>query len=247
MTNFKSIVAYDGTDFEGFQRQSNGRRTVQGEFEEALRRLGWTERSIKAAGRTDRGVHARGQVIAFGLEWPHAELRLARALNRHLPHDLVVRAVEHVPDGFHPRYAARSRTYAYSIYVDATRDPLRERRAWRVWPAPDLERMRAAGDSFLGQRDFRAFGSAPGSGGSTVRRVIGAEWLSAPDGLTFMIEADAFLFRMVRRIVSAAVCVGQGKTSIEALERLLGDPESRWQRGLAPAHGLCLARVTFEP
>jgi tRNA pseudouridine38-40 synthase len=180
------------------------------------------------------------------LEWPHAALELARALNRHLPHDLAVRAVEHVPDGFHPRYAARSRTYAYSIYAEATRDPLRERRSWRVWPAPDLERMRAACDVLVGQRDFRAFGSAPGSGENTVRRVIRAEWTEAQDGLTLVIEADAFLFRMVRRIVSAMICVGQGKTAVEALERLLADPESRWQRGLAPAHGLCLERVTFE-
>jgi tRNA pseudouridine38-40 synthase len=246
MQDYKSIVAYDGTEFEGFQRQSNGRRTVQGEFEAALRRLGWTERSVRAAGRTDRGVHARGQVIAFALGWPHDPLRLTRALNSHLPHDLAVRATERAPDGFHPRYAASSRCYEYRIYSDSTRDPLRERWGWRVWPAPDLDCMRKVADAVVGQHDFRAFGSAPGPSENTVRRIVKAEWNEADDALAFTIEADAFLFRMVRRIVSAMVAVGQGRISIEAVERLLDHPADRWQGGLAPARGLCLEYVTFE-
>jgi tRNA pseudouridine38-40 synthase len=245
MADYKSIVAYDGTEFDGFQRQSNGRRTVQGELESALRRLGWTEPSLRAAGRTDRGVHARGQVIAFGLAWRHGPLRLTRALNSELPHDLAVRCTTRVPDGFHPRFAALSRRYAYQLYSDAVRDPLRERRAWRVSPAPDLDRMRRACKMLLGRHDFRAFGSAPGSGSNTVRRVIRAEWSDGDDEWTFRIEADAFLFRMVRRIVSAMVSVGQGETSIEAFGGFLENPGMRWHLGLAPAHGLCLEEVTF--
>ena len=246
MADYKSIVAYDGTEFEGFQRQANGHRTVQGEFEAALRNLDWTERSLRAAGRTDRGVHARGQVVAFGLEWTHGPLRLTQALNSDLPPDLAVRSTQRVPDGFHPRYAALSRCYRYLLYSEATRDPLRERRAWRVWPAPDLARMRRAAVDIVGQRDFRPFGTDPGSSGNTIRRVIMAEWSDSEDGLAFRIEADAFLFRMVRRIVSAMVAVGQGKTSIEAFETLLEDPGERWQLGLAPARGLCLESVNFE-
>jgi tRNA pseudouridine38-40 synthase len=245
MADYKSIVAYDGTEFEGFQRQSNGRRTVQGELEDALRRLGWTEPSLRAAGRTDRGVHARGQVVAFGLAWRHGPLRLTRALNSELPPDVAVRSTARVPDGFHPRYAALSRRYAYQLYGEATRDPLRERRAWRVWPAPDLDRMRGACRSLLGQHDFGAFGSPPGSGSNSVRRVIKAEWSDGDDGWIFRIEADAFLFRMVRRIVSALVSVGQGRTSFEAFDDLLKNPGQRWHLGLAPAHGLCLEEVMF--
>jgi tRNA pseudouridine38-40 synthase len=246
MADYKSIVAYDGTEFEGFQRQSNGRRTVQGELESALRRLGWNEKSLRAAGRTDRGVHARGQVIAFALAWNHGPLRLTQALNSGLPQDLAVRSTERAPDGFHPRYAALSRCYAYQLYSDRTRDPLRERRAWRVWPTPDLDRMSRASDLLVGKHDFGAFGSPPGSGKSTVRRVLGAEWSDAECGWTFRIEADAFLFRMVRRVVSALVAVGQGKTSLEEFGGLIENPGRRWHLGLAPARGLCLERVIFE-
>jgi tRNA pseudouridine38-40 synthase len=246
MADYKSIVAYDGTEFEGFQRQSDGRRTVQGELENALRHLGWEESSLRAAGRTDRGAHARGQVVAFGLPWKHGALRLTRALNSGLPRDLVVRSTERVRDGFHPRYAALSRCYVYQLYSEATRDPLRDRRAWRVWPAPDMERMRLASAALVGRHDFGAFGSPPGAGDNTVRRVIRADWIAGEDGSAFRIEADAFLFRMVRRIVSALVAVGQGKAPLDVVERLLEDPGQRWHLGLAPARGLCLERVTFE-
>lgn len=245
MADYKSIVAYDGTEFEGFQRQADGHRTVQGEFEAALGRLGWTESSLRAAGRTDRGVHARGQVIAFGLNWAHGPLKLTQALNSELPPDIAVRSSGRVPDGFHPRYAALSRCYSYRLYCDATRDPLRERWAWRVWPAPDLARMGRAAQALVGRRDFRPFGSDPGSGGNTIRQVMLAEWNTTEDGLAFQIEADAFLYRMVRRIVSALVAVGQRKASTEALERLLENPGERWQWGLAPARGLCLESVKF--
>jgi tRNA pseudouridine38-40 synthase len=246
MADYKSIVAYDGTEFEGFQRQSNGRRTVQGELEAALRRLGWVEKSLRAAGRTDRGVHARGQVIAFGLPWKHGPLRLTRALNSSLPNDLVVRSTERVRDGFHPRYAAVSRSYTYQLYSEETRDPLRDRRAWRIWPAPNLERMRLASRALVGRHDFGAFGSPPGPGDNTVRRVIRTEWTAGEDGMAFRIEADAFLFRMVRRIVSAIVAVGQGRAPLEVIDGLLDHPRGRWQLGLAPARGLCLECVTFE-
>ncbi len=246
MADYKSIVAYDGTEFEGFQRQSNGRRTVQGELENALRHLGWVENSLRAAGRTDSGVHARGQVIAFGLTWKHGPLRLTRALNSALPSDLVVRSTERVWDGFHPRYAALSRCYVYQLYSEATRDPLRDRRAWRVWPAPDMERMRLASGALVGRHDFGAFGSPPGGGDNTVRRVIRTDWSDGEGGLAFRIEGDAFLFRMVRRIVSAIVAVGQGKASLEVIDGLLEHPGQRWHLGLAPARGLCLERVTFE-
>lgn len=208
MTVYKSIIAYDGTDFHGLQRLPDGRRTVQGVFEEALRELGWQGSSLRAAGRTDAGVHARGQVVDYDLSWRHDPATLTQALNAHLPGDVAVRETEPAPAGFHPRFSARRRRYHYRLVGAPQRDPLRERYAWRVWPEPDVALMREAARGLVGKHDFAAFGKAPISGGHTVRTVYLAEWEPEAESLVFRIEANAFLYRMVRRVVAALLEVG---------------------------------------
>jgi len=245
MAAYQSILAYDGTEFAGFQRQAR-RRTVQGVLEQALRRLGWTERALVAAGRTDRGAHARGQVIAFRLAWRRSPAELTAALNAHLPGDVSVRETRPADEGFHPRYSAVRRCYSYSLTAAPTRDPLAERFAWRIWPALDDAAIRAACPVLLGEHDFRAFGPAPRKDGGTRRTVFRSEWQTEGGGRTYRIEADAFLYRMVRRIVSALVSVGRGDVGPEVLMSLLEDPARRWQGSLAPAHGLCLDAVIYE-
>ncbi len=143
MARYQVILAYDGTDFSGFQRQAKA-RTVQGVVEEALRRLNWRGRAILSAGRTDAGVHASGQAIVFDLDWNHTPEELMRALNTHLPGDVAVRAINQVSPRFQPRYQAISRRYCYHIFCDPVRDPLRERYAWRVWPPVDLSMLEQA-------------------------------------------------------------------------------------------------------
>jgi tRNA pseudouridine38-40 synthase len=245
MATYQSILAYDGTAFAGFQRQ-RGRRTVQAEVERALRRLGWRERALRAAGRTDAGAHAAGQVIAFDLEWRGDADRLTRALNAALPDDAAVVLTTPAPEGFQPRYAARWRRYRYRVVVAPQRRPLQERYAWRVWPAPDVERMQRAARPLLGRHDFGAFGAAPRRDSHTLRTIRRADW--SGDGATaeFVVEADAFLYRMVRRLTSALVDVGQGLRPAEAIGEALRSPSHRWQGRLAPAHGLCLEAVMFE-
>ncbi len=245
MGHYKSIIAYDGTDFKGFQRQKSGLRTVQAVLEDALREVGWKGISLKAAGRTDSGVHARGQVVGFGLEWKHGPGRLTRALNANLPSDVSVRQSEVVAEGFHPRFSALRRRYAYSVLIAPVRDPLLERFAWRVWPAPTLSELNAATSACIGEHDFAAFGSPPGGVGRTIREVYEAHWLQEGDKLTFVVEANAFLHRMVRRIVAASVQVGMGRIERSSMIRLLDDPAQRWSGRMAPPHGLCLERVTY--
>jgi len=245
MATYQSIIAYDGTEFAGFQRQSR-RRTVQGELEKALRRLGWSGRAVLAAGRTDTGAHARGQVVAFELTWRRSPEALTAAINAHLPQDISVQNTRLAQDGFHPRYSAVRRQYSYTLILAAERDPLRERFAWRIWPALDDSAIRGACPIMLGEHDFRAFGPAPRKGGGTRRTVFRSEWQGKGLEQTYRIEADAFLYRMVRRIVSALVSIGRGELGSGALSALLEDPTSRWQGALAPAKGLCLDAVIYD-
>ena len=148
MARYQVILAYDGTDFWGFQRQPGNvkRRTVQGVVEAALKQLGWSGEKILAAGRTDTGVHASGQVVAFDLDWQHDEDALLAALNAHLPQDVAVWAVQRAADDFHPRYAARSRCYEYRLFCQPRRHPLLERYAWQRFE-PHPEWVKPSGDA----------------------------------------------------------------------------------------------------
>jgi tRNA pseudouridine38-40 synthase len=245
MASYQSIIAYDGTDFAGFQRLPGGRRTVQGVLEDGLRRLGWTGSSLLAAGRTDRGVHAHGQVIGYGLEWPHPMDVLTRALNAHLPRDVAVLQTAPAPSDWHPRFSARRRRYTYRAFVAPARDPLRERFAWR-WPGePDHGTLHEAARLFLGRHDFGAFGHAPIEGGHTVRTVFRSAW-DFGAAAEYTIEAEAFLYRMVRRLVGAMWAAATGACDLEVLRAHLADPSNRWERKPAPAHGLCLEAVIYE-
>jgi len=246
MTFYKSTVAYDGTDFQGFQRLGTSQRTVQGALEAGLRRIGWTGSSLTAAGRTDGGVHARGQVVAFELEWRHDCVSLTHALNSRLPSDVAIWHTEVAPQGFHPRFSARSRRYSYALIASPQPDPLRERYAWRVWPRPDLAAMQEEASILPGRRDFAAFGRAPIPGGHTNRTVLTARWDGLGDRMEFVIEADAFLQHMVRRIVAALIGVGLGRKTPGVLQDLLDHPGGRWEGPMAPARGLCLEAVTYE-
>ena len=246
MAHFQAILAYDGTAFRGWQRQAQG-RTVQGVVEAALRRLGWQEEAIRYAGRTDTGVHALGQVIAFALDWPHGPEALQRALNAHLPDDVVVRRVAEAPADFHPRYAALARRYTYYLYHAPLRDPFRERWAWRVAQPLDGVALQEAARVLMGRHDFAALGTPPNPHGTTVRTVMQAMWHPHPGGWAFTVVADAFLYRMVRRMVAFQVTVAQGKMTLEAWQRLILEPPAQpVPGGLAPPQGLFLAQVCYR-
>lgn len=244
MERYQVKIAYDGTNFQGFQRQGS-RRTVQSVVEEALRSLNWQQRAILYAGRTDTGVHAAGQVIAFDLDWAHTPNDLGRALNANLPEDVAVREVTIASSNFHPRYAALARCYRYRLYCQAERDPLRGRYAWRVYPPPDGDLLGQAARTVAGTHDFASFGSPLSPGGSTVRTVFSAKWEQAGDEWRFEIVANAFLYRMVRRIVFLQVQVGQQRLSIDALAAALQAP-APLKPGLACPGGLVLERVYYS-
>ena len=254
MARYQIILVYDGTHFLGSQRQAAS-RTVQSELEKALRKLGWDEQTVYLAGRTDTGTHASGQVAAFDLDWGHGLAKLHKALNAHLPHDMAVREVKVAANAFHPRFDASSRRYRYRLFCTSVRDPLRERYAWRVWPAvTDLTPLASI---WPGTHDFAAFGTPPRTDGSTLRTVLSSEWQNRGDEWIFDIQANAFLYRMVRRLVYVQVAVGQGRLPAETLDRALEkspasarelrkEAQSRIPAGLAPASGLALVEVCYD-
>lgn len=247
MARYKVILAYDGARYIGFQRQRSRARgiSVQTAFEDALHKLGWQGKSIQAAGRTDTGVHAAGQIVAFDLNWNHAPDELRDALNAYLPFDLAVRQVDLVPEDFRPRNGVESRSYSYRLFCDPIRDPLQERCAWRVWPEVNLEILQQAADLLIGRHDFAAFGSPMQQGGSTVRKVFLARWLADGGQIVFDIVAEAFLYHMVRRLVYVQVQVAQGRRSISSIVKMLANPVEISVHGLAPAHGLTLQKVVY--
>jgi tRNA pseudouridine38-40 synthase len=219
-------------------------------LEKALRELGWSDRSVLLAGRTDTGVHASGQVATFDLDWEHADEDLLRALNANLPIEIAVRELRVVSPKFHPRFDATSRRYRYRLFCGQVRDPLREKFAWRVWPEMDGMVLHEVASLFIGQHDFEAYGTPPRAGGNTMRTVMYASWLAKEDEWHFEVQANSFLYRMVRRLVFVQVAVAQGKISVETVAGSLAGQAGALERGelpsgLAPAHGLTLFEVTY--
>lgn len=243
MARYKVILVYDGTAFKGMQRQAEA-RTVQQVVEDALCQIGWNGASIIAAGRTDTGVHASGQVIAFDLDWQHTEQDLLNAINANLPEDVAARQIFEVSASFHPRFDALTRRYRYEIYCQPQRDPLRDRYAWRVWPAPSFELLQQAAGALLGEHDFASFGSPPVNGGTTIRNVTHTEWVQNGDRFCLEVVSNAFLYHMVRRMVKLLVEIGQGRLEPETVNEVLSEPQDMIQ-GLAPPQGLSLVEVTY--
>lgn len=251
MARYKVTLAYDGARYYGFQKQSNPNTpTIQGSIEKALHELGWNGSSILSAGRTDTGVHALGQVIAFDLDWHHSETDLLAALNAHCPNDVSMLKIEETSPDFHPRFQAISRRYIYHAFCQSIRNPLREKYAWRVWPEIDFEIMQRSISMIIGRHDFAAFGTPPSDRGSTIRCVENASWqywydVVGQEWLVFDIIADAFLFRMVRRLVSFFISIGQGKHEEDEIGQLLQEPPPHPIQGLAPPQGLVLVEVNY--
>jgi tRNA pseudouridine38-40 synthase len=239
----RAVVAYDGTAYGGFQRQTNA-PTVQTTLEAALAQVTQETITILAAGRTDAGVHAIGQVVALDTAWRHGVDALQRALNAVLPADVAVRAVEVVSPDFHPRYDARSRRYQYTLYNAPVRCPLARRRSLYVAKPLDVEVMQRAARTLVGEHDFAAFGQSS-QGRVTVRRVMMAEWGGASPWLTFDIEANAFLYRMVRSIVGTLLQVGRGEMNVEDFRAILASRDRSQAGPTAPSHGLCLMEIKY--
>lgn len=248
----KLDIEYDGTDFVGWQVQARG-RTVQGELSAALDSFLQQNIVPVGAGRTDAGVHARGQIAHFDTDSEHDPGCMKRALNAILPEDIAIKEVREVPDDFHARYSALSKRYCYSISM--AKSPLQRRQAWTLRrPKLDIASMQDASRLLCGVHGFEAFCNHDPPPDSFLCDIADCQWLTAGDELVLEIEANRFLRHMVRIIVGTLVEVGRGKMNAASISKLLtapdGEDEEIAQRSeagpTAPACGLCLLYVKYE-
>ncbi len=250
MKRFVAKLAYDGKGYFGFQRQPEPTPTIQRTLESAIGRVTRQQVTVIAAGRTDTGAHAQGQVVAFDVEWNHYESDLLRAINSELPLDIALQCIWR-QDGFHPRFDALWRQYVYRIATPIVRNPLLVGRVWQlVGQSLDFGALQDAAAQCLGKRDFATFGTAPQEGSSnTVREVLCSMWeLEEKDEgsfFTYRVRATAFLYHMVRRMVGTMVQVGIGKIDLKEFKDILLSCEIQRAKLLAPAAGLVLEAVGY--
>lgn len=247
MRNIKLVVAYDGTNYHGFQEQrGTGLPTVQETLEKCLAHLAGRRVQVIGAGRTDAGVHARGQVVNFDAAgWPIPVERIPLAMNGMLPGDIVVNCAEEVPGDFHARFSARSKTYRYSIWNDRFPSPF-----YRLYssflPVPlDVEAMSAAAVHLLGRHDFKCFQAAGATVKNTVRTLWRADIRREGPLIHFVFTGNGFLYNMVRIMVGTLVQVGTGKTPPERVKLVLASRDRNEAGPTMPPQGLCLEQVEY--
>jgi len=237
-------LAYDGTGFRGWARQ-HGQRTVQGVLEDALQRFLGDVPKLSVAGRTDAGVHARGQVVSFERAGEVDVARLQRAVNAMVAPEVVVADARFARSGFDARYIATAREYRYRIDVGPFSDPFTAAYVWHRPGELSVPRMRAAARHLVGEHDFASFCRTPKDGSSTVRRLERLAVSRSGDRVEVTARANAFLHQMVRALVGTLVAVGEDRIDPEEVPAILAARERSRAGRVAPPHGLTLERVLY--
>ena len=245
MRNFRIVIQYEGTRYQGWQKQGSTENTSQGKFEQLLGRIAGVPTQIHASGRTDAGVHAYGQVANFLMHTTMTPQELMSQLNRYLPEDVAVISCTEAAPRFHSRLNAVSKMYRYRIYNSDIPSVFDRKFVWQMEEKLDLELMRAAAQKLCGTHDFAAFTSAKKSKKSTVRTIteIRIERVGKEVQLTF--EGDGFLFHMIRILTGTLVEVGRKERPVSDMETLLSERKRELAGPLVPARGLALMEVRY--
>jgi tRNA pseudouridine38-40 synthase len=250
MPTFMLTLAYDGTDFAGWQRQPD-ERSVQEELEAALARITQARPKCIASGRTDAGVHALGQVVSFQSETKLDGPTLCKALNAELPEDMLVFEVAEVPTGFHALRDAVRKRYRYVIEDGRLRDLFERRYLWHIYQRLDVEAMKAAAAPLVGTHDFASYETSGSPRLTTERTVfdlsVERRTSDLTDRILIEVEADGFLYNMVRNIVGTLVAVGKGKQPVTWPAEVLGLRDRTTAGMTAPPQGLFLVQVEYPP
>jgi tRNA pseudouridine38-40 synthase len=240
----KLVIHYDGSGYHGWQRQLE-HMTVQEMLEIALERL--CEQSIEVVGssRTDAGVHALGQVAHFDFASPVPTKNLAKALNNLLPDDITIAQAVEVPDTFHAVCSVKSKWYRYTICIEPIRPVLEIRHCWHRPGTLDIEKMQRAAQQLMGQKDFKSFACAADQRQSSVRTIYKCSVTDKMPWIHIDVEADGFLYNMVRNIVGTLVEIGRGRWQPEEIDRILAAKDRNAAGPIAPASGLCLMEIFY--
>lgn len=244
MPRIKLTVAYDGTDYVGWQYQPNG-MSVQQRLEQALCEFSGIVHTVHSSGRTDAGVHARAMACHFDTERELPSKAWRDGVNRFLPQDIAIRSADVVGEDFHARFNARSKHYRYSLLCDPLRSPLDRLTSWRVKQDLDFEAMRQAALGFVGVHDFAAFRTTGCSADTTMREIFSVELVKEGDLLHIDVKGSGFLKNMVRMMVGTLVQIGRGKRPVGDVAAMLEKPGSVVPALTAPSHGLCLMEVYY--
>lgn len=247
MRNFKIVIQYEGTRYQGWQRQDSTGNTIQGKFEAILAKMtGLDFVQVDGSGRTDAGVHAVGQVANFKIETDRSAGEVMDYLNQYLPEDIGVISIQEMPERFHSRLNAKGKTYRYRIWNARIPCVFERRYVYELAEPLDLGAMRAASDYFVGKHDFKAFTSSKKSKKSTVRTIDEIQIEKDGNEIVISYSGDGFLYHMVRILTGTLIEVGLGQRSPESMPELLGENAARDLSGaLAPAKGLCLVEVRY--
>jgi tRNA pseudouridine38-40 synthase len=241
---WKCTCAYDGTSFAGWQSQAGG-GAVQDVIEARLSAMLGSPVRIHGSGRTDAGVHARAQVFHFDADWRHGPDKLLAALRPGLPPAIQIKSARPAPAGFHARFGAKGKIYTYDLRLGDA-DPFTRPYCWMVFRPLDLAAMKTTAARLRGRHDFRAFSAGHGSGDEdTVRHLRRLEIVQRGRRVRITAEADGFLYKMVRNLVGALVAAGQGRLTLEQVERMLTAPARAPRVEAAPPQGLFLDRVFY--
>lgn len=244
MRTLKLILEYDGRDFFGYQTQKN-HRTVQNELEKALQKLFRKKTKTRAAGRTDSGVHAEGQVVHFQIASRDSLQKIQYSLNHFLPKDMVVAEVSEAPKSFHAQYSAKWKLYEYRVLNSKQRSPLQESCVYRFPYKLNLIAIKKAAKQLVGKHDFRAFESSGARRASAVRTIQTFEIKRQNKMILFLVKADGFLYKMVRSMVGTLLEIGSGKKGTEIIKKILSSKDRHLIGPTAPAHGLTLKKVYY--
>lgn len=245
MGRFKLTIQYDGSRYDGWQRQGNTGNTIQGKLEEVFSRMTGDTVEIQGAGRTDGGVHAAGQVATLSLPEEFSPEDILAYANRYLPEDIAVTAAERVPERFHARLSAKGKVYRYAIRLGAVPDVFRRKYMWHLPEPLDIAAMEQAAGYLTGTHDYRAFCSNRRYKKSTVRTVSAIEITRQGDDLYLTFRGDGFLYNMVRILTGTLVEVGLGQRKAEEMPAILASRERTAAGKTAPAQGLCLMEVVY--